>query len=749
MRSPVLIAETPFANGHGPRYLAPPGRHVDADTAADYVGRVKEVADDAEEIEGDDYLGIRLALADEATGETAMQVLVLIGIDVDRMSGSERDEVLEQLRERLEVLNDAVMAVDWSTKGYEPVVEIPELDEWHEPGWDALPRMGPWAEEMAPNPAPSGDNSSVVSSDLHRVETHDSTRFHDFPEEIPLNTTSIHHPDDSPASSIESEPAIHETTVSSATELPEEHHHQSPAPATTAALSLKWSAENSESQDAVVPSPDEPPVILELPLVASKQPPPSPQGPVTVIVQVVADQNSIHPPEPAPLVDSTVPKNEPSLALTSPKPTTGTIDPVQVSASVDRSPALAPLTTATESIAPPHRGLRWWVWFPWTALVLLAGAAYLYLNQVDRTWHQRVRESQYAEGPIKVVEKPVDRVVEKVVEKPVEKIVEKVVEKPVDRVVEKIVEKPVPVPAVVNAKQDQWTKFLAEYRSRMLQLDLIGTADLLIAWQTYLPAWGANAPPELSTLRGEFEKQAAGTLQAWATGRIKDRRFADAYRGLATFSDSKAIKELLGAKVPGELAQQNRARLFAAEDEYHYTQIRALANDPAAGERLKQHIDAYQSLVEPGGRMLGVVQQLADYRQWEKSGRPLKAEVTIEWGPRTPTREHMIEIALGIGKDGRPLKTFSRTALAEPGKIWTDALPITGIVDQHYQIKTVRPTSPVEELAEALPFRTELFLSDPAGPLTVANDVDSGTKVKVEWQGMLSRPTLPEWGRLK
>ena len=43
----------------------------------------------------------------------------------------------------------------------------------------------------------------------------------------------------------------------------------------------------------------------------------------------------------------------------------------------------------------------------------------------------------------KIVEKPVEKIVEKVVEKPVEKIVEKVVEKPVEKVVEKVVEKPV------------------------------------------------------------------------------------------------------------------------------------------------------------------------------------------------------------------------------------------------------------------------------------------------------------------
>ena len=42
-----------------------------------------------------------------------------------------------------------------------------------------------------------------------------------------------------------------------------------------------------------------------------------------------------------------------------------------------------------------------------------------------------------------IVEKPVEKIVEKIVEKPVEKIVEKIVEKPVEKIVEKVVEKPI------------------------------------------------------------------------------------------------------------------------------------------------------------------------------------------------------------------------------------------------------------------------------------------------------------------
>ena len=53
----------------------------------------------------------------------------------------------------------------------------------------------------------------------------------------------------------------------------------------------------------------------------------------------------------------------------------------------------------------------------------------------------------------KVVEKPVEKIVEKIVEKPVEKIVEKVVEKIVEKPVEKTVEKPMAIPPAVEEKK--------------------------------------------------------------------------------------------------------------------------------------------------------------------------------------------------------------------------------------------------------------------------------------------------------
>jgi len=53
----------------------------------------------------------------------------------------------------------------------------------------------------------------------------------------------------------------------------------------------------------------------------------------------------------------------------------------------------------------------------------------------------------------KIVEKPVEVVVEKIVEKPVDRVVEKVVEKPVERIVEKIVERKVEVPTKLTEGQ--------------------------------------------------------------------------------------------------------------------------------------------------------------------------------------------------------------------------------------------------------------------------------------------------------
>ena len=75
----------------------------------------------------------------------------------------------------------------------------------------------------------------------------------------------------------------------------------------------------------------------------------------------------------------------------------------------------------------------------------------------------------------KIVEKPVERIVEKIVEKPVEVIVEKIVEKPVERIVEKIIEKPVErliaMPDVDPAEQAERDRRVQEFEARFAELE--------------------------------------------------------------------------------------------------------------------------------------------------------------------------------------------------------------------------------------------------------------------------------------
>ena len=392
MRSPVLIAETPFAKGHGPRFLAPPGRGVDSAAAGHYIGRVRDEADDVEEVEGDDYLAVRMSLDDEATGETAPQILVLAGIDVNRMTGEERDEVLEQLRERLEVLDDAVAAVDWSVHGHELVVEIPELEEWHESGWDVLPRCGPWAEEASTAHFRGIDTQPLPQPEPQSID--------DSPTK---NWDELARPDPEPESDSRSEERIED-----AGEPFHAGHRDEPAPEPTAAAA-------TPSPEPPLPEPEEqlkideptpaPPLrtwSAPLPEPTAAAPPPEPPIPTPVpdvIVKVTAAPAPVEPPIQIP------------LSTTKIESTHRAIDPIQVSESVDRSPALAPMPPRPAD-TPRARPLafRWWVWGPWTAVAVLLTAKYLYLTQVDKTWNQRISETHFSAGPTKVVEVPVETV---------------------------------------------------------------------------------------------------------------------------------------------------------------------------------------------------------------------------------------------------------------------------------------------------------------------------------------------------
>lgn len=125
----------------------------------------------------------------------------------------------------------------------------------------------------------------------------------------------------------------------------------------------------------------------------------------------------------------------------------------------------------------------------------LANGDIVHLGTVAMSISFCVTETKVVE---KIVEKPVEKIVEKVVEKPVEKIVEKVVEKPVEKIVEKVVEKIVekPVEKIVEKIVEKPVEKIVE---KVVEKVVEVPAPAVAAAE--MPAAAAVPPPEPSAFR--------------------------------------------------------------------------------------------------------------------------------------------------------------------------------------------------------------------------------------------------------
>jgi predicted flap endonuclease-1-like 5' DNA nuclease len=91
----------------------------------------------------------------------------------------------------------------------------------------------------------------------------------------------------------------------------------------------------------------------------------------------------------------------------------------------------------------------------------------------------------------KIVDRPVDRVVEKIVDRPVEKIVEKIVDRPVDRVVEKIVEK------IVDRPVDRIVEKMVDNPAQAAKIATLSAEVATIAGLKMTIDQMRNAPPKV------------------------------------------------------------------------------------------------------------------------------------------------------------------------------------------------------------------------------------------------------------
>ena len=114
----------------------------------------------------------------------------------------------------------------------------------------------------------------------------------------------------------------------------------------------------------------------------------------------------------------------------------------------------------------------------------------------------------------KIVEKPVEKIVEKIVEVPVEKIVEKIVEVPVEKIVEKEVRVEVPVEKIVEKVVEKVVEVEPPPRKGIVVPDV---ADPV-----------GNVPPAVSpkSIFGNLDRTRLAALEAAAQREIsKGRRF--------------------------------------------------------------------------------------------------------------------------------------------------------------------------------------------------------------------------------
>jgi len=149
---PQLIAETPRAGKWNHRFIAAAdGNLSDSEVA-------KIVAAARRNPQGDDYLAVSVETAQSVSGRTGKEILVLTGVDVKKLSETQRQQIVTQLEQRLANLATLVTEeIDWDRDGQAILVKRRELGEW-EKSFDDLPTFVAEQDKKVQQPKkPSSD----------------------------------------------------------------------------------------------------------------------------------------------------------------------------------------------------------------------------------------------------------------------------------------------------------------------------------------------------------------------------------------------------------------------------------------------------------------------------------------------------------------------------------------------------------------------------------------------------------------
>jgi hypothetical protein len=157
MNKPQLIAETPRAGKWNSRFLAAQDGSLSDSEVAKIVTAARRNP------RGDDYLAVSADRAQLLSGRTGKEILVLVGVDVKKLSETERlQKIVDQLDQRLDDLATLVTeGIDWDRDGQAILVKRRELGEW-EKGFDGLPTVLPRREKKAAEPKKPSSGRLIV-----------------------------------------------------------------------------------------------------------------------------------------------------------------------------------------------------------------------------------------------------------------------------------------------------------------------------------------------------------------------------------------------------------------------------------------------------------------------------------------------------------------------------------------------------------------------------------------------------------
>ncbi|WP_349645837.1 hypothetical protein [Candidatus Parabeggiatoa sp. HSG14] len=129
-----FVIETPRAGKWNHRFIAAKNGSLSESEITKIIAAARRNS------QGDNYIAVSSETAQSVSGRTGKEILVLVGVDVKKLSDAE--EIIARLEQRLkdDVTTLVTETIDWNKDGKELLVRRPELTDW-EKDFSGLPKF--------------------------------------------------------------------------------------------------------------------------------------------------------------------------------------------------------------------------------------------------------------------------------------------------------------------------------------------------------------------------------------------------------------------------------------------------------------------------------------------------------------------------------------------------------------------------------------------------------------------------------